>query len=642
MNSITENKKNKASFRGIIIFLLLLIWLAISTVNFINNANNYERESIFEALVADTENNARLTETTINTYVQMLQSLAHGLVYVEFGGEYESTLEDMFRSYSLFDNFTNIAIITSQNAYFYDGEQFTVRDYELTQKMQDGEIYITDVYQNNNDETNSISVNVPVYDKNNEMSAYLSGVISTSKMSEIFNSYTSPVNAYYFIIDENGNYVADNIADDVMDSSSSFFTAMDSFEYKSGYSTENFASAIEKREEGFIEYSSNGQPRIAYYEPVNINNWIIITMVPEALVKQNSNQHISNGILFILSTIFAFILLIYRISYAQKKISENALIYEKNISMLSEQINKVIFEWDFENGKLKLMGNYESTFKCKLVTSNWPNGAIEKGMIHKEDKKALIKASQQIENGENVSELVFRIMLDDKNYVWCSMACMPIKDEQTQKIVKAIGLFENIDASMRSSLALREKSEIDALAGIYNKGTTEQKIKEIVENSQRTTKTHTLFIIDIDNFKNINDKLGHQFGDKVITELAKELKNMFRSCDVVGRIGGDEFFAFMKDISDKQDIVKKAEKICKAFTKTYEKDGKKDSISASVGIAIYPKHGKDFDALYKNADVALYETKVNGKNGYTIYSGQKNIDYVSNRTAIESNSDEIL
>ncbi|MGL4790503.1 MAG: GGDEF domain-containing protein, partial [Anaerotignaceae bacterium] len=180
-------------------------------------------------------------------------------------------------------------------------------------------------------------------------------------------------------------------------------------------------------------------------------------------------------------------------------------------------------------------------------------------------------------------------------------------------------------------------AEQDQLTGLYNKKTIEGFIKNHIKENHE--ENGALFIIDVDNFKTINDTLGHLFGDMVLEQLAAKLKGLFRENDLLGRIGGDEFFVFIKNMTDDDIVTQKATLIVEAFNNTYSSDEESVQVSASIGVALFPQHGRTLDVLYEKADIALYDTKIKGKNGYTIYSGNKASKYISNRdTSIENSS----
>ena len=115
-----------------------------------------------------------------------------------------------------------------------------------------------------------------------------------------------------------------------------------------------------------------------------------------------------------------------------------------------------------------------------------------------------------------------------------------------------------------------------------------------------------LFIIDIDNFKLVNDMYGHMFGDAVLTKIAAQLSRLFRSSDIVSRIGGDEFMALLQGVLNGDQVRVVADRILECFDRVLEELPKECSITCSTGIAVCPEDGEDFQTLFQKADVALY------------------------------------
>ena len=135
-----------------------------------------------------------------------------------------------------------------------------------------------------------------------------------------------------------------------------------------------------------------------------------------------------------------------------------------------------------------------------------------------------------------------------------------------------------------------------------------------------------MFIIDLDDFKSVNDNLGHVMGDKVLTDTADKLAEIFSSRESVGRIGGDEFSAFVSYEGDNTTATDIAARICESIEQTYTAHGVSVHVSVSVGIAVYPEGGNDYEELYRNADKALYSVKSSGKNMYALYSSEEAAD----------------
>lgn len=183
----------------------------------------------------------------------------------------------------------------------------------------------------------------------------------------------------------------------------------------------------------------------------------------------------------------------------------------------------------------------------------------------------------------------------------------------TVMLINIVGKFR----SNAKKKELEDKADTDLLTGLNNKLATERKIKEFMAQNPETQSM--LFILDVDNFKKVNDTMGHAFGDEVLRSLGKQIGGIFRASDILGRVGGDEFMVFLKGIASEDAILKEAEKV-EAFFKDFQAgEYVKYKATASIGVAIYPQEGADFETLYKAADQGLYKAKKRGKNQLAFY-----------------------
>lgn len=166
---------------------------------------------------------------------------------------------------------------------------------------------------------------------------------------------------------------------------------------------------------------------------------------------------------------------------------------------------------------------------------------------------------------------------------------------------------------------LADKADTDLLTGLLNKIATENRIQDYLEENPDTQ--CMMFLFDIDNFKKINDTMGHAFGDEVLRSLGHQLTNEFRVTDFIGRTGGDEFIVFLKNIKEEEQLEKEGLRISNFFHR-FNAGGEyvKYSATASIGAAVYPRDAKDFSSLYKAADNALYEAKKRGKKQLVFYN----------------------
>ncbi len=212
-------------------------------------------------------------------------------------------------------------------------------------------------------------------------------------------------------------------------------------------------------------------------------------------------------------------------------------------------------------------------------------------------------------------EIVTYAADDESPYLWYQMSINSFLDPETNDIVSVIALDE-ITNEKEKEFALLSRAERDVLTGAYNKNSVATRVNSHLAEKE----TGTLFIIDLDNFKSINDEIGHSFGDKVLVEIYEEIKNIFRDDDILGRFGGDEFVTFILNEIPENSIIRIANRICKAMQKTYNSNtGDIVEISSSVGIATATKNGRTYEELFEAADKALYLSKNKGKNTFTIY-----------------------
>lgn len=183
-------------------------------------------------------------------------------------------------------------------------------------------------------------------------------------------------------------------------------------------------------------------------------------------------------------------------------------------------------------------------------------------------------------------------------------------------VVMVINIVGKIRSNNKKK-ELEDKADTDLLTGLNNKLATERKIKDYM--AKNPDKQGMMFMIDVDNFKKINDTMGHAFGDEVLRSLGIQIGALFRASDIIGRVGGDEFMVFLKDIATEEAILKEARKMENFFKNFQAGEYVKYKATASIGVAVYPQEGSDFDTLYKAADQGVYKAKKRGKNQLAFY-----------------------
>jgi len=185
-------------------------------------------------------------------------------------------------------------------------------------------------------------------------------------------------------------------------------------------------------------------------------------------------------------------------------------------------------------------------------------------------------------------------------------------------------VFINTYNTSRMHHVLNKRAETDHLTQILNRAGMEWNINEFIEKkgiykNDKTSSGATMFVIDMDHFKDVNDTLGHDIGDRALVETATILKEVFRSTDIIGRQGGDEFMVFCPGMIDEVSIKSAAKRLLDKGQRIIHDGNAHVNVSFSVGISVYPDHGETYESLYKAADMALYAVKESGRNNYMIH-----------------------
>ncbi|XBX10757.1 diguanylate cyclase (plasmid) [Enterocloster clostridioformis] len=198
--------------------------------------------------------------------------------------------------------------------------------------------------------------------------------------------------------------------------------------------------------------------------------------------------------------------------------------------------------------------------------------------------------------GGNEYELEYRTILPDKSLSWKKASLQMLSDPYSSDVMLFLIVYD-ITQAKKEELALKEQIERDAMTGLLNRNTFLSRVSDILEIRDYSIR-HALIMIDVDHFKELNDSLGHQFGDQVLRDMAAIMQKSVRQNDLCGRLGGDEFIIFMNGVTTDTVVSERMQRLCAALKSQYQEVI--PQTSASIGIAFYPRDGVTFDALYQN------------------------------------------
>ena len=365
-------------------------------------------------------------------------------------------------------------------------------------------------------------------------------------------------------------------------------------------------------------------------------DYIVTRYIPELswhlIVRQNTGKLISEirNSIFQTCLIITFIILIILVIITSiiinfnkqiiKLVEERETIFRRSTEQLYDKINELNITKNTYVGKHTV--HYFETIGAKGLPFDQGLRVIADKQIKEEYREGYINifspenVIKEYKKGNKSLRYEFMITEDGVNYHWMRVDAYIFYSPEDDSI-HMFAYRKNIDEEKKKE----QKAELDEMTGFYNKKVTERIIDRMLLESPE--QKYDFFIFDIDNFKQANDNFGHLFGDLCIKEFTRVIKESFGEENaIMGRVGGDEFVVFTPIINTEW-VDRKAKEVSKALNIKCENNSSYWDMSASIGIAITPEDGKEFKDIYKNADIALYQTKEKGKNGYTLHKGKK-------------------
>ncbi|HRA28008.1 MAG TPA: sensor domain-containing diguanylate cyclase [Acinetobacter johnsonii] len=293
-----------------------------------------------------------------------------------------------------------------------------------------------------------------------------------------------------------------------------------------------------------------------------------------------------------------------------------------------------VWDWDMVQDVAHFSDSYKTMFgfddaEIKLNLQTWKN------RIYPDDLKSMDKAVNDYLAGKTDKYIhEHRIICKDQSVKWVLSRGMTVKHDKHGKPLRMVGTHTDITERKLLETRLENLAHFDTLTGLPNRTLFGDRLKLAVAYAKREKKMLAVMFVDLDQFKEINDLYGHKIGDKVLKKASQRLSACVRESDTVCRIGGDEFIVLLPLIDSEVDATHVANKIVSAVARPIEivKSSeisqpikviqKNLHVSASIGISIYPIHGKDEKLLTINADLAMYQAKRNGKNQAILFDGE--------------------
>ncbi|MDR2532479.1 MAG: diguanylate cyclase [Oscillospiraceae bacterium] len=312
------------------------------------------------------------------------------------------------------------------------------------------------------------------------------------------------------------------------------------------------------------------------------------------------------------------------ISEAFNEMLDEVLISGEMHRAISELSDNMLFEWDFRKESLFVSDNFAGMFEVETERATLINGRFIDSLMEKEDIERYKVDIDKLLRSRDSMHGEYQVTTKTGSIIWVSIRAHCVLD-RLGELLRIIGVITNINNEKLLSLQLSERASYDFLSGLYNRNTFMRELQSEITRSA-TSRVGVIFI-DVDDFKFINDKYGHNTGDEIIKCVANIIKDKLGSAGFAGRFGGDEFVMCVTEEETLNNIGKLAAAVLELFDKGYytKEFDITLKIKASLGIAISPEHGRDNESILAAADEAMYFVKKNGKSNYHIYNPKDSV-----------------
>ncbi len=352
--------------------------------------------------------------------------------------------------------------------------------------------------------------------------------------------------------------------------------------------------------------------------------WIFFSdHILQALVstqEQFTRYSIYKGWAYIMLTAILLYFLVRETILEHLKIETSLHVSEDRWKFALEGAGDGVWDWNMISDQVFRSTRWKEIYGY-IDNEIEETAAAGRKLVHPDDLSPMIEDTQAYLQGKRdvyVSE--FRLLCKDGSWKWTLSRGMVISHDADGKPLRMIGTHTDISERKNAEAQMFRLAHYDQVTGLPNRILFLDRFQHEIKKSQRNHQNIALMYLDLDNFKEINDTLGHDRGDLLLKQTAGRLVDCVRGGDTVARMGGDEFTIILNNLNNQMSTERIAQNILDKFTEPFNLGGEVVYITASIGISVYPIDGIEVDALLKSADQAMYAAKEQGRNRYHYFT----------------------
>lgn len=654
--------KLKTTYRIIIISAIVLPALLLSLIGLslfnssMSSMMRQETASLSYAASVRVEQYFKHYETALQTYA------CDSVIKTAASGDYASVkneVSDIFEAVKTANaNILDISVLDTSGLVIAAANETTVQKSFFAYDdpliaTADGGVYVSPIYVDNEKYFDNVIVFAAPIAISDTSRGYICEVVSANEIYNILKTETIFDEGSLVLVDVNGNAI--NYNGEVVTRTEAMLASPFADEI-SNIHTENVSG-----EQKYNEFSNSG--KIGAYGAFSSFNWGWIGTCPSSIIGARTSNPLFIGIciflvFFAIDTVIAFAVYKKSISPIRKmteSINEikkngvkgdidtriasgsgnyefdviadvfNALLDDASISeeihrTVSEHSNNMLFEWNLDENRMYASENFKNNFNVDIAKASLLDGKFIDSLMTDGDAQKFRRGLSALLKDKDYYEEEFEIQTKNNGKVWYLIRAKAVAT-RLGDIIRIIGVLTDINDKKQMNLQLSQRASFDFLSQLYNRSTFLCDLQNKLDLKNANEKYAILFI-DVDDFKFINDRYGHNVGDEVIKYVADTIKSKLGSSGFAGRFGGDEFVICVSAPEVTSNIDEFAMSIIDELYNGYRCETAKVllNIKVSVGISLFPEHGKTADELVGSADEAMYFVKKNGKANYHIFS----------------------
>ena len=614
-------KRNLSKKFAFYIFLaaMLVVLVAFSFFVFRLAVNNTVEKSSTDYLKETASLYAGTFQVKLNDQFFMLESQARYFSNIDMD-DYTAVKSTIIATKGV-GEFKRIAVANASGMTInYDGKSsgnILMKDY--FKKAMKGRAQISSTISIDEDGEKVLTLAVPIFQKESVVGV-ITGTFSYSVLDSIFSVDTFGGEGYTVISDREGMILIGSKNPNRLCYIDNWYDFFHNNKAISAAHMSAIFSDIHSDHTGVFSFALGNEKRIVAYTPVGVNNWYVLSVLSADYILSQQDKITRITITLIVVMLFVFMVLSVFVS---KLMIHNAKIERDNTryAINSETSQTLIFEYDYKTQVIEFTGNTASVFGENFKQLPLSDFGKISSLLHESEGDLLKELHEFVQGGGESYSSEVRLRTRDGEYAWYRLLGTVIMGQEKEPL-KFIGSIVNVNKQVLHEQELKIMAETDLLSGLLNKVCMERNVtKFIAEN--KDSHFAAFFIIDLDNFKQVNDRLGHSYGDQAICNTANKLALVFSEKDFIGRIGGDEFCVLLclkNSVRNAYSVVAgKAATLKDILANTYSNGEDTVSVTPSIGISFFPSQGQTFKELFKMADMALYHVKNNGKNNFAFY-----------------------